>query len=55
MDRLREYILCPNCKGGDRNRKVEFRQGTVGAYASKATLEDECPTCKGDGIIVRPK
>lgn len=50
----REYVLCPHCKGGDRNRKVEFRQGSVGTYASEAKEGDECDVCKGDGIIVRP-
>jgi hypothetical protein len=46
---------CPTCGGsGDRNRKVEFRQGTVGAWASKATSGDECIRCAGDGLIYEP-
>lgn len=50
----REYVICPHCKAGDRNRKVEFRQGSVGAYASAAKEGDECQVCKGDGMIIRP-
>jgi hypothetical protein len=46
---------CPNCGGsGDSNRKVEFRQGTVGAWASQATAGDECSRCAGDGLIYEP-
>jgi hypothetical protein len=48
----RHLVRCPNCSGhGDRNRKVEFRQGTVGAWASRATADDECDRCCGDGIV----
>jgi DnaJ-class molecular chaperone len=47
--------LCPNCNGsGDSNRKVEFRRGTVGAWASKATAADECGRCSGEGLIYEP-
>jgi len=49
----REFIKCPDCNGGARNRKVEFRQGTVGAWYS-SSADDECDRCKGDGIILRP-
>jgi len=46
---------CPNCDGsGDRNRKVEFRQDTVGACASKASAGDECGRCCGEGLIYEP-
>jgi hypothetical protein len=46
---------CPNCDGsGDRNRKVEFREGTVGAWASKASAGDECGRCCGEGLIYEP-
>ena len=38
----------------DRHRKVEFRQGTVGAWASKAVASDECSRCSGDGLIYEP-
>jgi hypothetical protein len=51
----RHLVRCPNCSGyGDRNRKVEFRQGTVGAWASRATADDECVRCRGDGIVYEP-
>jgi len=51
----RRLARCPNCDGsGDRNRKVEFRQGTVGAWASKATSGDECGRCSGEGLIYEP-
>jgi hypothetical protein len=33
---------------------VEFRQGTVGAWASKATVSDECGRCAGEGLIYEP-
>jgi hypothetical protein len=55
MAAQREYIKCPDCNAGDRNRKIEWRKGTVGAYASPAEPADECGTCKGDGIIIRPQ
>ena len=51
---MREYIKCPSCNGGDRNRKIEFRQGTVGASVVAGKAEDECSRCKGDGIVLRP-
>jgi hypothetical protein len=45
----------PNCDGsGDRNRKMEFRQGTVGVWASQAGAEDECSRRCGDGLIYEP-
>jgi DnaJ-class molecular chaperone len=48
-------VKCPNCNGtGDRNRRVEFRQGTVGAWASRANREDECGRCRGDGAFYEP-
>jgi len=48
-------ILCPSCEGsGDQNRKVEFRQGTVGAWASRARAGDECDRCRGEGLIYEP-
>jgi DnaJ-class molecular chaperone len=51
----RHLVRCPTCGGyGDRNRKVEFRQGTVGAWASRATPDDECGRCRGDGIVYEP-
>ena len=51
----RRLARCPNCDGsGDPNRKVEFRQGTVGAWASKAYAGDECSRCSGEGLIYEP-
>ena len=48
-------VRCPNCNGsGDRNRKVEFRQGTVGVWASRARAGDECGRCCGEGLIYEP-
>ena len=41
----------PGVQGsGDRNRKMEWRKGTVGAYALQATPRTNV-TCMGDGII----
>jgi DnaJ-class molecular chaperone len=55
MAAVDHLVRCPNCSGhGDRNRKVEFRLGTVGAWASRATADDECDRCRGDGIIYQP-
>ncbi|MFZ0920367.1 MAG: hypothetical protein WB807_01130 [Candidatus Dormiibacterota bacterium] len=33
---------------------MEFREGTVGAWASKATARDECGRCCGEGLIYEP-
>jgi len=33
---------------------MEFRQGTVGVWASQAGAEDECSRCCGDGLIYEP-
>jgi DnaJ-class molecular chaperone len=52
MPAYERLARCPDCDGsGDRNRKVEFRKGTVGAWASKATTLDECGRCTGEGLI----
>ena len=51
----RRLVKCPNCSGsGDANRKVEFRHGTVGAWASRAGADDECGRCHGDGAVYEP-
>jgi hypothetical protein len=51
----RRLTRCPNCDGsGDRHRRVEFRFGTVGAWASRAYESDECARCSGEGLIYEP-